>query len=89
MAGSLSTALRHAPTRAGEGGAYPFTDNGLIAGRVDRIRLAARTPDRGKTRHPVSPGMAVQAEIKTAERRIIQYLLSPIAKAADEAGRER
>jgi hemolysin D len=33
--------------------------------------------------------MAVQAEIRTGERRIIQYLLSPIAKSIDEAGRER
>jgi hemolysin D len=31
----------------------------------------------------------VQAEIKTGERRIIQYLLSPIAKTMNEAGRER
>jgi hemolysin D len=31
----------------------------------------------------------VQAEIKTGERRIIQYLLSPIMQALDEAGRER
>ena len=37
----------------------------------------------------VQPGMAVQAEIKTGKRRIIQYLLSPISKAMDEAGRER
>lgn len=35
------------------------------------------------------PGLAVQAEIKTGERRVIQYLLSPISKAMDEAGRER
>jgi hemolysin D len=33
--------------------------------------------------------MSVQAEIKTGKRRIIQYLLSPISKAMDEAGRER
>ena len=37
----------------------------------------------------IGPGLAVQAEIKTGERRIIQYLLSPIAKTLDEAGRER
>ncbi|WP_170112529.1 hypothetical protein [Sphingomonas fennica] len=30
-----------------------------------------------------------QAEIRTGERRIIQYLLSPIAQSLDEAGRER
>lgn len=37
----------------------------------------------------VQPGMAVQAEIKTGEWRIIQYLLSPISRALGEAGRER
>ena len=37
----------------------------------------------------VGPGMAVQAEIKTGRRRVIQYLLSPIARRMDEAGRER
>ncbi len=37
----------------------------------------------------IGPGLQVQAEIKTGERRIIQYLLSPIAQTMDEAGRER
>jgi hemolysin D len=37
----------------------------------------------------IIPGMAATAEIKTGERRIIRYLLSPIAKTASEAGRER
>lgn len=45
------------------------------------------------TRHDlcdrVQPGMSVQAEIKTGQRRIIQYLLSPISQAMSEAGRER
>ncbi|PSJ40788.1 HlyD family type I secretion periplasmic adaptor subunit [Allosphingosinicella deserti] len=43
---------------------------------------------RGR-RQPIGPGMAVQAEVKTAKRRIIQYLLSPISQTIDEAGRER
>jgi hemolysin D len=33
--------------------------------------------------------MAVQAEIRTGSRRIIQYLLSPLSKSLQEAGRER
>lgn len=37
----------------------------------------------------VSPGMRVQAEIRTGRRRIIQYLLSPLMSATAEAGRER
>jgi hemolysin D len=54
-----------------------------------RVRLKRRTiAVRGKDM-PIGPGLAVQAEIRTGERRIIQYLLSPIAQTLDEAGRER
>lgn len=35
------------------------------------------------------PGMAVQAEIKTGSRRVIEFLLSPLSKTVREAGRER
>lgn len=54
-----------------------------------RIRLHQRTIKVAGRDQPIGPGLAVQAEIKTGERRIIQYLLSPIAQAMDEAGRER
>jgi len=37
----------------------------------------------------MGPGLAVLAEIKTGQRRIIQYLLSLFTKSPDEAGRER
>lgn len=37
----------------------------------------------------ISPGMAATAEITTDERRVIDYLLSPIERRVDEAGRER
>jgi hemolysin D len=37
----------------------------------------------------VRAGMTVQAEIKTGSRRIIDFLLSPLAKTVGEAGRER
>ncbi len=40
-------------------------------------------------REPVRAGMRVSAEIKTGERRVIEYLLSPVAQAVKEAGRER
>jgi hemolysin D len=36
-----------------------------------------------------SPGMAASIEITTGERRIIDFVLSPISKAVSEAGRER
>jgi len=54
-----------------------------------RIRLHQRTIKVAGMDQPIGPGLAVQAEIKTGERRIIQYLLSPIVQAMDEAGRER
>lgn len=54
-----------------------------------RIRLSRGWIQVGGRRQPIGPGLAVQAEIKTGERRIIQYLISPISKAASEAGRER
>jgi hemolysin D len=37
----------------------------------------------------LSPGMAVTVEIKTGQRRIIEYLLSPLLRSAQESLRER
>ncbi|TFI58515.1 HlyD family type I secretion periplasmic adaptor subunit [Sphingomonas parva] len=54
-----------------------------------RVRLKRDFLQIGTRRQPIGPGLAVQAEIKTGERRIIRYLLSPISQAVDEAGRER
>lgn len=102
--------------------AYPFTDYGLVEGRVvslsrdsvqepgaaasassggernaspdslvymARIRLERNYLQLGARRQTIGPGLAVQAEIKTGQRRIIRYLLSPISQTVDEAGRER
>lgn len=37
----------------------------------------------------LTPGMAVQAEIHQGQRSVLEYLLSPVRKVANEAGRER
>ncbi|MGH7183726.1 MAG: HlyD family type I secretion periplasmic adaptor subunit [Nitrospiraceae bacterium] len=37
----------------------------------------------------LSPGMAVTVEIKTGQRRVIEYLLSPLLKSVQESLRER
>jgi membrane fusion protein, hemolysin D len=37
----------------------------------------------------ISSGMAVSAEIRTGHRRIIEFLLSPLSRSVQEAGRER
>jgi len=38
---------------------------------------------------PIAPGMTVSVEIKTDSRRVIDYLLSPLARIASEAATER
>ncbi|MBV9077672.1 MAG: HlyD family type I secretion periplasmic adaptor subunit [Methylobacteriaceae bacterium] len=40
-------------------------------------------------REPIRAGMRVSAEIRTGERRVLEYLLSPVVQALQEAGRER
>jgi hemolysin D len=37
----------------------------------------------------LTPGMAVTVEIKTGRRKIIEFLLSPLVRYADESIRER
>lgn len=37
----------------------------------------------------VTPGLAATAEIKTSQRRVIDYVLSPLERRMSEAGRER
>jgi hemolysin D len=60
---------------------------GLVyAARIRLLETSIRIRGRPQA---LGPGLSVQAEIKTGERRIIQYLLSPITQALDEAGRER
>jgi hemolysin D len=67
----------------------PSDQGGLVY--AARIRLLCGGPDprRSPLCDRVRPGMAVQAEIRTGSRRIIQYLLSPLSKSLQEAGRER
>ncbi|MEO9824190.1 MAG: hypothetical protein ABJF50_07215 [Paracoccaceae bacterium] len=66
----------------------PFQPGLVYAAKIS-LPCKPLAPDRSPLCDQVQPGMAVQAEIKTGKRRIIQYLLSPISKAANEAGRER
>lgn len=54
-----------------------------------RIVLDRGTIDVEGRAQPLSPGMALTAEIKTGDRRIVDYLLSPMMRYRDEAMRER
>lgn len=80
-------ASQAAPREKAEGGARPSAGEALVYSA--RIRLLKRTIRVAGRERPIGPGLAASAEIKTGRRRIIQYLLSPIAQALDEAGRER
>lgn len=62
---------------------------GLVYAARIVLSCAPEVSERAPLCDAVQPGMAAQAEIKTGTRRIIQYLLSPISQAVDEAGRER
>lgn len=54
-----------------------------------RVKLAKATiPVENKTVN-LSPGMAVTVEVKTAQRRVIEYFLSPLLQYKDESLRER
>ena len=54
-----------------------------------RVRLDVATIMIDGKRVAITPGMAVSAEIITGRRRLIEYILSPILRYRDEAGRER
>ncbi len=56
---------------------------------IVHIALKADTiiTEAGPTK--LSPGMQVSAEIQTGQRRVIEYLLSPLVKHVDESLRER
>jgi hemolysin D len=54
-----------------------------------RIALDSSSLMVDGVREPLRPGMAVTAEIKTGRRTILNYLLSPLARRANESLHER
>ena len=70
------------------GGEAARTQGGNYAYRA-QLELLAQELRLGEVRHALLPGMQLTAEIKLAERSVIEYLLSPVQKVAAEAGRER
>jgi hemolysin D len=53
------------------------------------IRLAKRSVDVGGKDVALMPGMGVTVEIKTGQRRAIDYLLSPLREIVSQTARER
>jgi membrane fusion protein, hemolysin D len=53
------------------------------------VELQEQALEADGARHKLMPGMQVDAEISLGERTVMEYLLSPVRKAFNEAGRER
>lgn len=76
----------------------PNTRSGGLAGR-DRpagplvfralVDLKTQYLESDGKRYALAPGMQVAAEIRLGTRTVLEYLLSPVQKAWQEAGRER
>jgi len=81
--------------KTGENKTQPGTSNGSSEPKGQELTYAARISlDRTEIqvddkKVSLFPGLAVTAEIKTGERRIITYLLSPLMKYREGALRER
>ncbi len=54
-----------------------------------RIRLNRQAIKGGEQGITLAPGMAVTADVRTGQRSIASYPISPIDEARLEAGRER
>lgn len=67
--------------------AAPIEKVGLVY--PTRVSMDRSTVDVEGKQVSLSPGMAVTVEIKTGQRRIIEYLLSPLVKSMKESLRER
>jgi hemolysin D len=53
------------------------------------VKLSQSYVSVGPKRVALAPGFAATAEIKTGNRRVIEFLLSPLSRRLQEAGRER
>jgi len=53
------------------------------------IELTQSYIDIGSTRAPLAPGMTIVAEVKMGQRRVIEYLLTPLLRYRQESARER
>ncbi len=86
--GLLYTAIVQISNPTGSSVRGPVGEKGSTLGGSNKDRKAdARVGRLDVSR--LRPGMAATVEVKTGRRSIISYLLSPLARRADEAGRER
>ena len=94
--GMLEGAVSHVSADAAEQGATasssapaaPKQPTELLAYRT-LVNLKSQTLDADGVKYRLQPGMQVSAEIHLGTRTVLEYLLSPVQKAFQEAARER
>ena len=64
-------------------------ESGAGAGYRTLVSVKAPYLEADGKRYPLSPGMAVTAEINLGTRTVLEYILSPVQRTLHEAGRER
>jgi hemolysin D len=70
-------------------GAKRTDPNAVPPGYKGVGQLTEQSLTGGMGKFPVSAGMQLTAEIIEEERTVMQYLLSPVQRVSNEAGRER
>ena len=89
--GMVEGTVRHVGADASEMPNATGADND--AGAQSRYRalveLRSQSLERDGFVHTLAPGMQVSAEINLGQRTVLEYVLSPVRKAFQEAGRER
>jgi hemolysin D len=82
-------AVQAQATQAPPGGAAGNESDPKRGGYIMRVALDKRSVLVDGRDEPIRTGMAVIAEVRTGNRRVIEFLLSPIQSYAQEALRER
>ncbi len=70
------------------GDAVPLEKQGFFYGARVSMAQSTMRVENGKE-VPLTPGMNVSVEIKTGQRRVIEYFLSPLIQALSDTARER
>ena len=85
-AGNSGAAFAQARRNQQQDGAPALPNQLFYAARVTLDKTTMNVD--GKTVN-LTPGMAATVEIKTGKRKMIEFLLSPLMRMTQEAGRER
>lgn len=88
--GALEATVERVGPDSTERPAEPGNAGAPAAGEFKaQLRLASQYVGREGQRFALGPGMQVAAEIRTGDRTVLEYLLSPLRRTLDESGGER